>query len=111
MKKVKSHRILITSVCREGTDFAISPVIAINASGRKNFVGVVQFLGRILRKNNKFGKFRCYLDLVDRTHPMLYNHSLERIEACKNFGVEVVICKSIQELLKEIIIYYKECNK
>lgn len=102
---------LISTVCKEGIDFKVSPVVAVNASGRKNFVSLIQFLGRVVRKNDEFGNFRVYIDFIDRYHSMLYSHSLERIEACKKYGIEVVTCKSIQDLLIEIVKYYKNCNK
>ena len=104
-------RILITSVVREGVDFPISPVIAINASGRKSFVNVVQFLGRIVRKNDAFGKFRCYIDFIDDCHPKLLEHSNERIQACLDIGAEVVIVDNINALLREIIAHYKKTSE
>lgn len=100
---------LISTVVSEGIDFAISPVIAINASGRQSFVKLVQFLGRITRPNEKFKSFRCYVDIIDRTHPFLLRHSEERIKTCKDFGIDVVICKSIKELMIEVIKHYKKC--
>ena len=108
MKVVNRNRVLITSVCKEGTDFSISPVIAINASGRKSFVNVVQFLGRVVRRNDTFGKFRCYIDFIDDCHPKLLEHSNERIQSCKDIGAEVVICDTITDLLKEVINHYKD---
>jgi superfamily II DNA or RNA helicase len=101
---------IVSTVIKEGVDFSISPVIAVNASGRKSFVSLIQFLGRITRPNEKFKTFRCYIDFVDHYHPFLREHSLERIEACKSFGVEVVVCKSLKELITEIIKHYKEHN-
>ncbi|MCI4436131.1 MAG: DEAD/DEAH box helicase family protein, partial [Ignisphaera sp.] len=83
--------LLISSVLNEGVDLAISPVIAVNASGRKNFINMIQFLGRIVRSNTKFGDFRVYLDFIDTAHPMLKKHSLERIQNCKDTGSEVVL--------------------
>jgi len=102
---------LISTVISEGIDFAISPVFAINASGRKSFIKLIQFLGRITRPNEKFKSFRCYVDIIDRTHPFLLYHSNERIKTCEEFGIEVEICKSVKELLVEIIKYYKQCTK
>ena len=101
---------LISTVCREGVDFKISPVVAVNASGRKGFVSLIQFLGRITRPNKKFGTFRAYIDMIDNYHPMLREHSYHRIEACKKFGVEVVVCSSIKELIVELVKYYKQCK-
>ena len=100
--------VLISSVIGEGIDMRTSPVIAVNAAGRKNFIQQIQFLGRIVRSNKKFGNFRCLVDFIDTSHPMLKKHSLERIENCKDTGSEVVICNSISEVLKEIISYYKQ---
>ena len=111
MKVINRQRILITSVVREGVDFPISPVIAINASGRKSFVNVVQFLGRIVRKNDSFGKFRCYIDFVDTAHPKLKEHSEERIQACLDIGAEVIIVDTLDELLYQIINHYKQMQK
>lgn len=99
---------LITSVCGEGIDLPISPVVSINASGRKSFIKQVQGTGRIVRKNDTFGSFRVMIDFVDDCHPLLYEHSLERIETCKNEGWEVVIVDTVDELLRSIITYYKE---
>lgn len=99
---------LVSTVVKEGVDFAVSPVIAVNASGRKSFISLIQFLGRITRPNEKFKTFRAYLDFVDHYHPFLRAHSLERMEACKQFGVEVVVCKSIKELIIELIKHYKQ---
>lgn len=105
-----TYNTLVSTVIKEGIDFKVSPVVAINASGRKGFISLIQFLGRITRPNEKFGTFRVYLDVIDNYHPMLRNHSAHRIEACKNFGVEVVICKSVKELVVEVAKYYKSCN-
>ena len=102
---------LISTVIKEGIDFKVSPVIAANASGRKSFVSLIQFLGRITRKNEKFKKFRVYIDILDKEHPYLLSHSKERIEICKQFGIDVQICSSIQELIVNIIKYYKEMTK
>ena len=99
--------VLISTVIREGTDFAISPVIAMNASGRKSFINTIQFLGRITRKNTEFSNFRCYIDIINHEHPFIFNHSKERMETCKAFGIDVVICSSINELMIEVIKYYK----
>lgn len=99
---------LVSTVLTEGVDLKPSPVIAINTSGRKGFIKLIQFIGRITRPNPKFGKFRVAIDFIDRYNPILLYHSNERIKACKSFGLEVVICKSMQELLVEIIKYYKE---
>ena len=101
---------LVSTVVTEGVDFKVSPVVAVNASGRKGFIKLIQFLGRVTRPNPKFKKFRILVDMVDRYNPALVRHSEERIKACENFGVKVVICKSVKELLVEIIKYYKECN-
>lgn len=98
---------LITSVAREGVDFAISPVVAINASGRKGFVNVTQFLGRVVRKNKEFGNFRVCIDFIDKSNKKLEEHSLARIEAYKDTGSEVIIVSSVNELLTEIIKHYK----
>lgn len=98
---------LISSVLNEGVDLAISPVIAVNASGRKNFINMIQFLGRIVRSNTKFGDFRIYLDFIDSAHPIIKKHSLERIQNCKDTGSDVIICESIQDVVVEIIKYYK----
>lgn len=102
---------LISTVVKEGIDFKVSPVIAVNASGRKSFVSLIQFLGRITRKNEKFKKFRAYIDILDKEHPYLLAHSNERIKICKQFGIDVQICSSIQELIVNIIKYYKEMIK
>lgn len=99
--------LLISSVLNEGVDLAISPVIAVNASGRKNFINMIQFLGRIVRSNTKFGDFRVYLDFIDTAHPMLKKHSLERIQNCKDTGSEVVLCDTLQDVVIEIIKHYK----
>lgn len=98
---------IVSTVVKEGVDFKVSPVIAVNASGRKSFVSLIQFLGRITRPNERFKTFRCYIDFVDHYHPLLRQHSHERIEACKQFGVEVVVCKSLKELVTEVIKHYK----
>jgi superfamily II DNA or RNA helicase len=102
---------LISTVVKEGVDFPISPVIAVNASGRKSFISLIQFLGRITRPNEKFKSFRCYIDTVDNYHPLLKSHSQERMNACANFGVDVVVCNSVKDLIVEIIKHYKECVK
>ena len=102
---------LISTVISEGIDFKISPVIAINATGRKGFIKLIQFLGRITRKNEKFGTFRCYVDFIDSYNFMLRNHSKQRIKACEDFGIEVIICKSIKELILELIKHYKACKE
>lgn len=99
--------VLVSSVLQEGVDLKVSPVIAVNASGRKNFINMIQFLGRIVRGNEKFGDFRIYLDFIDTAHPMLKKHSLERIQNCKDTGSDVVICGTIQEVVGEIISHYK----
>lgn len=99
---------LITSVTKEGVDFPISPVVAINASGRKGFINVVQFLGRIVRKNEAFGKFRILIDFYDESHTKLEEHSNARIEAYRDTGSEVVIVSSVTELFREIVTYYKQ---
>lgn len=99
---------IVSTVIKEGVDFKVSPVIAVNASGRKSFISLIQFLGRITRPNEKFKTFRCYIDFVDHYHPFLREHSYERMEACKQFGVEVVVCKSLKELVTEIIKHYKQ---
>jgi len=103
--------VLISSVIGEGIDMRVSPVIAVNGSGRKNFISMIQFLGRIVRSNEKFGSFRIYLDIYDTAHPLLKKHSLERIQNCKDTGSEVVICETIQEVITETVTYYKQCNK
>lgn len=100
---------LISSVVKEGVDFAISPVVAVNASGREGFINVIQFLGRLTRANEKFGNFRVYIDIIDDYHPTLKNHSEARIQACKDIGLEVVICNDIIELIKDINIYFTSC--
>ncbi|MCI4435614.1 MAG: DEAD/DEAH box helicase family protein [Ignisphaera sp.] len=102
---------LVSTVVTEGVDFKISPVVAVNASGRKSFIKLIQFLGRVTRPNEKFKKFRVLIDSIDNYNPSLRAHSNERIKACENFGLTVVTCKSVQELLIEIVKYYKECNK
>lgn len=102
---------LISTVIKEGVDFKVSPVVAINASGRKGFVNLIQFLGRITRPNEKFKTFRVYYDFIDRYHPYLRAHSLKRIKACEDFGIDVVICHSMKELIVETIKYYKQCCK
>ena len=99
--------LLISSVLNEGVDLAISPVIAVNASGRKNFINMIQFLGRIVRSNTKFGDFRVYIDFIDTAHPMLKKHSLERIQNCQDTGSEVVLCDTLQDVVLEIIKHYK----
>jgi len=103
--------VLISSVIGEGIDMRISPVIAVNGSGRKNFISMIQFLGRIVRSNEKFGDFRIYLDVFDTAHPLLKKHSEERIQNCKDTGSAVVVCDTIQDVLKEIVLHYKQCNK
>ena len=100
--------VLVSSVLQEGVDLRISPVIAINASGRKNFINMVQFLGRIVRSNEKFGSFRCYIDFIDNSHPMLKKHSTERVQNCKDTGSEVVICDTMRKVLTEIVLHYKQ---
>jgi superfamily II DNA or RNA helicase len=102
---------MISTVISEGIDFAVSPVVAINATGRKSFIKLIQFLGRITRQNEKFKKFRVYIDIIDKEHPYLLAHSSERIEICKQFGIDVQVCSSIQELIVDIIKYYKETTK
>jgi superfamily II DNA or RNA helicase len=99
--------VLISSVLKEGVDMKTSPVIAVNASGRKNFIDMIQFLGRIVRGNTKFGDFRVYLDFIDTAHPMLKRHSEERIQNCKDTGSEVVIVDNLQDVLAEIVKHYK----
>jgi superfamily II DNA or RNA helicase len=108
---VDNSNTLISTVVSEGIDFAVSPVVAFNASGRKSFIRLIQFLGRITRKNEKFKKFRIYLDILDKENPFLLIHSNERIEICKQFGIDVQVCSSIQELIVDIIKYYKETTK
>ena len=68
----------------------------------------VQFLGRITRPNKKFKTFRAYIDFIDSTHPYLMAHSKKRMEACKEFGIDVIVCNSVKELIVEIIKHYKE---
>lgn len=106
----ESINVIVGTVITEGIDFKVSPIVAVNASGRKGFIKLIQFLGRVTRPNKKFKKFRVLIDTVDRYHPALTAHSNERIQACKDFGLQVVICNSVKELLVEIIKYYKECN-
>jgi superfamily II DNA or RNA helicase len=101
--------LLISTVNGEGIDMKISPVIAFNASGRKSFVKIIQFLGRIVRRNDSFKSFRCYYDYLDECHPKLKEHSEERIQACKDIGATVIICDTVNDLLFETIKYYKEC--
>ncbi len=101
--------VLISTVVSEGIDFKVSPVVAINASGRKSFIKLIQFLGRITRPNEKFKTFRCYIDFVDKEHGFLLRHSKERIEVCKEFGIDVQVCSSVKELMIEVIKHYKEC--
>lgn len=108
---VDNSNTLISTVVSEGIDFAVSPVVAFNASGRKSFIRLIQFLGRITRKNEKFKKFRIYLDILDKENPFLLIHSNERIEICKQFGIDVQVCSSIQELIVDIIKYYKEATR
>jgi superfamily II DNA or RNA helicase len=98
--------VLISTVIGEGIDLKVSPVIAVNGSGRKNFVSMIQFLGRIVRSNEKFGSFRIYLDFIDTAHPLLKKHSLERIQNCKDTGSEVVLCDTLQDVVIEIIKHY-----
>ena len=100
---------LISTVVKEGIDFKISPVIAVNASGRKSFVSLIQFLGRITRPNEKFNTFRCYIDIINHEHSFVLNHSQERMITCKAFGINVHVVHSINELMIEIIKHYKEC--
>lgn len=107
----ESINTLVSTVVTEGVDFKISPVVAVNASGRKSFIKLIQFLGRVTRPNEKFKKFRVLVDTIDNYHPSLRAHSHERIKACENFGLEVVTCKSVQELLVAIVKYYKECQQ
>ena len=103
--------VLVSSVLQEGVDLRVSPVIAVNGSGRKNFINMIQFLGRIVRSNSKFGDFRVYLDFIDTDHPMIKKHSLERVQNCRDTGSNVVICDTIQDVLKEIVSHYKQSNK
>lgn len=103
--------VLVSSVIGEGIDMKISPVIAVNASGRKNFISMIQFLGRIVRSNEKFGDFRIYFDFVDTAHPMLKKHSLERIQNCKDTGSDVVICESITDVIREIVSHYNQIKQ
>lgn len=107
----KRVRVLITTVVKEGVDFPISPVVAINASGKKSFINVIQFLGRVVRKNEAFGSFRLFIDFIDTAHPILKKHSEERIQACRDIGAEVIIVESIQELMKQVVSHYKQSNK
>jgi superfamily II DNA or RNA helicase len=99
--------VLVSSVLQEGVDLKVSPVIAVNASGRKNFINMIQFLGRIVRGNEKFGDFRVYLDFIDSAHPMIKNHSLERVQNCKDTGSEVIICDTLPDVVTEIVKHYK----
>lgn len=99
---------LVSTVLTEGVDLKIAPVVALNASGRKGFIKMIQFLGRIVRGNEKFKNFRVYVDFYDRYHPMLKSHSDARMKACKDFGVEVVTCTSVKDLIMEIAKYYKQ---
>jgi superfamily II DNA or RNA helicase len=101
--------VLVSSVLQEGVDLKVSPVIAVNASGRKNFIAQIQFLGRIVRGNEKFKSFRIYLDFIDTAHPMLKKHSDERIKSCKDTGSEVIICDTLHDIMKEIVLHYKTC--
>lgn len=103
--------VLVSSVIGEGVDMQVSAVIAVNAAGRKNFISQTQFLGRIVRSNEKFGKFRVSLDFIDTAHPMLLKHSEERVQNCLETGSEVIICETIQEVLTEIVKHYKAINK
>ena len=100
--------VLLSTVIKEGIDFKLSPVVAVNASGRKSFISLIQFLGRITRPNKKFKTFRAYIDFIDSTHPYLMAHSKKRMEACKEFGIDVIVCNSVKELIVEIIKHYKE---
>lgn len=118
MRNIKKNKLmsenintLVSSVISEGVDFKISPVVAVNASGRKGFIQLIQFLGRITRPNKKFKSFRVLIDFVDRYNPLLLHHSQERMKACENFGLTVVVCKSVQELLIEIVRYYNSCRQ
>lgn len=101
---------IVSTVVKEGVDFSVSPVIAVNASGRKSFINLIQFLGRITRANEKFGTWRQYIDFIDNYHPLLRQHSYDRINACKQFGIDVIIVHSLKELLDETVKYYKECK-
>jgi len=105
-----TYNTMISTVVTEGVDFSISPVVALNAAGRKSFIKLIQFLGRITRANEKFGSFRAYIDVVDTEHNLLKAHSLERIQAVKDFGIEVEIHNSVPELLSAIIKHYKHCQ-
>ena len=105
---VDDINILVSSVLQEGVDLKVSPVIAVNASGRKNFINMIQFLGRIVRGNEKFGDFRIYLDFIDTAHPMIKKHSLERVQNCRDTGSDVIICDTIPDVLKEILTHYKQ---
>ena len=105
---VDDINILVSSVLQEGVDLKVSPVIAVNASGRKNFINMIQFLGRIVRGNEKFGDFRIYLDFIDTAHPMIKKHSLERVQNCRDTGSDVIICDTISDVLKEILTHYKQ---
>ena len=101
--------VIISTVNKEAVDFKIAPVVAINAAGRKSFVNQIQFLGRIVRRNDNFKSFRCYYDFIDDCHPKLKAHSEERIQACLDIGATVVICNTVADLLLETVKYYKEC--
>lgn len=100
---------LISTTVTEGVDFAISPVLAINASGRKSFIRVIQFLGRLTRQNDKFGRARAFVDLLDGFyHPQLKKHSEERIQACRDAGCEVEVFNNLQDLLLGLIKHFKD---
>ena len=79
--------------------------------GKKSFINVIQFLGRVVRKNEAFGSFRLFIDFIDTAHPILKKHSEERIQACRDIGAEVIIVESIQELMKQVVSHYKQSNK
>jgi len=100
---------LVSNILFEGVDFEISPVVSINASGRQGFIKIIQSLGRITRKNEKFKSFRIYCDFIDRFHPVLTQHSNERMNTCREHGIEVVECDTLNDMLCEIIKHYKQC--
>jgi len=104
-----SVNILLTSVVREGVDLPIAPPLAINASGKSKFIGVVQFLGRSVRKNEKFGSFRALVDFYDTCHPLLQKHSEDRMSACRDEGLEVIVVDSVSDLLQQVVTYYNQC--
>jgi superfamily II DNA or RNA helicase len=80
MEDFKANRIpvIISSVWGQG--ISIDTIDAgINASGGKGKIGVLQGLGRLLRKGGNF-KHTIMVDFADHTHKYLTKHSLQRLK-------------------------------